>query len=209
MRSVVTGGAGFIGSHLTEFLLTAGDTVTVLDDLSTGSRGNLAAVREHPGLTFIEGSVLDTGLVKEVVSGADRVFHLAAAVGVHVIIDNPLHGMRVNLHGTEHVLEAAHRSNARVLLASTSEIYGKNTADLLSEDSDRILGSPLLSRWSYAGAKGIDEAFAHAYHRSDGLQVAIVRLFNTVGPRQVGHYGMVVPRLVPPGPARGAAHGLR
>ena len=196
MRSVITGGAGFIGSHLVEHLVAAGDEVLVLDDLSTGSPANIDGVQAHRNFSFVEGSVLDRRLVKEVLSGADRVFHLAAAVGVRVIVDQPLRSLRVNIHGTENVLEAALVTGTRMLLASTSEVYGKNTADALHEDADRILGSPLVSRWTYAAAKGIDEAFAHAYWREEGLEVAIVRLFNTVGPRQTGRYGMVVPNLV-------------
>ncbi len=196
MRTVITGGAGFIGSHLTEYLLEAGDTVTVLDDLSTGSLENLKDVRDNPAFTFREGSILDRDAVREVINGSDRVFHLAAAVGVHLIVDHPLESLRTNIHGTEVVLDACRDAGVDLLLASTSEIYGKNTADRLSEDSDRILGSPLKSRWTYAAAKGIDEAFAHAYWREYGLQVSIVRLFNTVGPRQTGRYGMVVPNLV-------------
>lgn len=196
MRSVITGGAGFIGSHLVEHLLALGDEVIVLDDLSTGSPANLDGARAHRNFSFVEGSVLDRRLVKKVLSGTDRVFHLAAAVGVRVIVDQPLRSLRVNIHGTENVLEAALTTGTRVLLASTSEVYGKNTADALHEDADRILGSPLVSRWTYAAAKGIDEAFAHAYWREEGLEVAIVRLFNTVGPRQTGRYGMVVPNLV-------------
>ncbi|MGH3771973.1 MAG: NAD-dependent epimerase/dehydratase family protein [Pseudonocardiaceae bacterium] len=196
MRSVVTGGAGFIGSHLVEHLLAAGDDVVVLDDLSTGTLDNLQTVALHPRLSFLRGSVLDRALVENTIAGCDRVFHLAAAVGVRVIVEEPLKSLRVNLHGTENVLDAALGAGARVLLASTSEIYGKNTADRLSEDADRILGSPLVSRWTYAAAKGIDEALAHAYWRERGLRAAIVRLFNTVGPRQTGRYGMVVPTLV-------------
>jgi UDP-glucose 4-epimerase len=196
MHSVVTGGAGFIGSHLVEHLLAAGDHVVVLDDLSTGTLDNLHAVERHPRLDFVRGSILDRDLVNTLITGCDRVFHLAAAVGVRVIIEQPLHSLRVNLHGTENVLEAAVSTQARVLLASTSEIYGKNSADRLPEDADRILGSPLIARWTYAAAKGIDEALAHAYWRQQNLPVTIVRLFNTVGPRQTGRYGMVVPTLV-------------
>lgn len=196
MRTVITGGAGFIGSHLTEYLLSAGDTVTVLDNLSTGDLRNLEASSSHPSFTFQEGSILDRAAVRQAVSGADRVFHLAAAVGVHLIVDHPLESLRTNIHGTEMVLDACLEEGSDLLLASTSEIYGKNTADRLSEDADRILGSPLKSRWTYAAAKGIDEAFAHAYWREYGLKVSIVRLFNTVGPRQTGRYGMVVPNLV-------------
>lgn len=195
-RSVVTGGAGFIGSHLTEYLLDRGDHVVVVDDFSTGRRENLAALAEHPRLTVVEGSILDRDLLRGAMTGADRVFHLAAAVGVHLIIDEPLRSLRTNIHGTENVVDLAHELGLTMLLASTSEVYGKNTADRLDEGADRILGSPLLSRWTYAVAKGIDEAYAHAYWSSLGLPVTIVRLFNTVGPRQTGRYGMVLPRLV-------------
>ncbi len=196
MRTAVTGGAGFIGSHLVEYLLERGDDVAIIDNLSTGRLENLQAVLEHPRLTFVEGTILDRGAVDEVVLGADRVFHLAAAVGVHLIVDHPLDSLRTNIHGTEVVLDASLAAGATLLMASTSEIYGKNAADSLPEESDRILGSPLKSRWTYAAAKGIDEAFAHGYWREFGLQVSIVRLFNTVGPRQTGRYGMVVPNLV-------------
>jgi UDP-glucose 4-epimerase len=196
MRTVITGGAGFIGSHLVEYVLAEGDDVVVLDDLSTGSLDNLRRVVESPGFSFVHGSVLDVDLVAATLAGADRVFHLAAAVGVRTIVEQPLKSLRVNIHGTENVLTAALTAGAWVLLASTSEVYGKNTADRLPEDSDRILGSPLVSRWTYAAAKGIDEAFAHAYWREQDLPVAIVRLFNTVGPRQTGRYGMVMPNLV-------------
>ncbi|WP_066520017.1 NAD-dependent epimerase/dehydratase family protein [Curtobacterium ammoniigenes] len=196
MKSIVTGGAGFIGSHLVERLLDAGDDVVVLDDFSTGRRANLDAVADRAALRVIEGSILDRRLVDEVVNGADRVFHLAAAVGVRLIVDRPLDGLRTNIHGTENVLDACVRSGARLLLVSTSEIYGKNTADRLHESSDRILGSPLTARWTYAAAKGIDEAFAHAYWNEFGLNVVIARPFNTVGARQTGRYGMVVPNLV-------------
>ena len=196
MISVVTGGAGFIGSHLVDRLLAEGDRVVVLDDLSTGTWLNLRAHLTNPRLTCVEGSVTDAEIVKGVMIGADRVFHLAAAVGVRRIIAHPLMSLRTNLHGTENVLQAALESDAVVVLASTSEIYGKNTADSLSEDADRIMGSPLVARWSYAAAKGIDECFAHAYHNELGLKVVTARLFNTVGPRQTGFYGMVVPNLV-------------
>jgi UDP-glucose 4-epimerase len=196
MKTVITGGAGFIGSHLTDYLLAHGDDVTVIDDFSTGNVANLAQASTDPRFTLIEGSVLDKRLVDQTIFDAERVFHLAAAVGVRRIIEEPLDSLRVNLHGTENVLEAALAANATMVLASTSEVYGLNTADALNEDSNRILGSPLVSRWTYAAAKGIDESFAHAYWREHGLHVAIVRLFNTVGPRQTGRYGMVVPNLV-------------
>jgi UDP-glucose 4-epimerase len=196
VRSVITGGAGFIGSHLAETLIEAGDDVVVIDDLSTGRRDNLDTVVDSEFFRFVHGSVLDEHAVDDVLVGADRVFHLAAAVGVRRIVDHPLESLRVNLRGTENVLEAARRAGASVLLASTSEVYGKNTADALDEDADRILGSALVARWTYAAAKGIDEAFGYAYWREFGVPVAIVRLFNTVGPRQTGRYGMVVPSLV-------------
>ncbi len=196
MRTVITGGAGFIGSHLVEHLLAKGDDIAVIDNLSTGRLENLADHLANPRLRFVEGSILDRAAVDDVVGGADRVFHLAAAVGVHLIVDHPLESLRTNIHGTETVLDSTLAAGAVLLLASTSEIYGKNASDSLPEDSDRILGSPLKSRWTYAAAKGIDEAFAHAYWREFGLQVSIVRLFNTVGPRQTGRYGMVVPSLV-------------
>jgi UDP-glucose 4-epimerase len=196
MRTLVTGGAGFIGSHLVEHLLATGDSVVVLDDLSSGRMANLQTVINHPALTFRYGSILDGTAVEQAVAGTDRVFHLAAAVGVRLIVEHPLQSLRVNIRGTENVLDASLRAESPVLLASTSEIYGKNTADSLSEDADRILGSPLLSRWTYAAAKGIDEAIAYVYWRELGLPVRIVRLFNTVGPRQTGRYGMVLPTLV-------------
>jgi UDP-glucose 4-epimerase len=196
MKSLVTGGAGFIGSHLVEHLLAAGDSVLVLDDLSTGNLSNLDAVRYHPRFQFVQGTILDPAVVLECVSQVDRVFHLAAAVGVKLIVEEPLNSLRANIHGTENVLMVCAETGATLLLASTSEVYGKNESDSLSEDSDRVLGSALKSRWSYAAAKGIDEAFAHAYYTQFGLPVSIVRLFNTVGPRQKGRYGMVVPNLV-------------
>ncbi|MCJ1707205.1 GDP-mannose 4,6-dehydratase [Microbacterium sp. VKM Ac-2923] len=195
-RSLVTGGAGFVGSHLVEHLLGLGDEVVVLDDLSTGSARNLAGVADHPRVTMVHGSILNPLTVGEAMQSCDRVFHLAAAVGVKLIVEQPLRGLRINIHGTENVLTAAIERQASVLLVSTSEVYGKNTADRLREDADRVLGDPLLSRWTYAGAKGIDEAFAKAYCDQEGLDVSIVRLFNTVGPRQTGRYGMVLPNLV-------------
>ena len=196
MKTAITGGAGFVGSHLVEYLLDRGDDVIILDNLSTGSLDNLATVRDNPRLTVIEGTILDRKAVDSLVRGADRVFHLAAAVGVKLIVAQPLLGLRTNIHGTENVLDACREHGTTLLLVSTSEIYGKNAADSLNEESDRILGSPLKSRWTYAAAKGIDEAFAHAYWTEYGLDVAIVRLFNTVGPRQTGRYGMVVPNLI-------------
>ena len=195
-RVLVTGGAGFIGSHLTERLIERGDAVTVLDDLSTGRRENLEALDGRPGFAFVDGSVLDEELVQRLASQADLVFHLAAAVGVDWVLRHPLRSLETNIRGTENVLRACAPGRRRLLIASTSEVYGKNDRDALSEDDDRVLGSARLSRWSYAAAKSIDEAFALAYWYERQLPVVVVRLFNTVGPRQTGVYGMVVPRLV-------------
>ena len=196
MRALVTGGAGFIGSHLTEALLVAGHEVTVLDDLSTGRLANLAAVEGHPRLEVSAGSVTDESLVRKLGGGADVVYHLAAAVGVRLILDQPVETIETNIVGTETILRAARETRPRVVLASTSEVYGKNDRVPLSEDDDRVLGPTTKSRWSYACSKAIDEFLALAYHREHALPVTIVRFFNTIGPRQTGRYGMVVPRFV-------------
>ena len=196
MKCFVTGAAGFIGSHLVEDLIAAGHVVVGLDDFSTGREQNLAAVAGHPRLQLERGSVVDQQAVDELTAGADSVVHLAAAVGAFVIRDKTLESLRTNIHGTENVVAAASRFGARLLVASTSEIYGKNMTVGLREDDDRIVGSPLRSRWSYAEAKAIDESLVDAYVRERGLQAVIVRLFNTVGPRQTGRYGMVIPRFV-------------
>lgn len=195
MDALITGGAGFIGSHLSEELLGAGHRVFALDDLSTGRLANVEHLLDDPRFEFAQGSVLDAELVDQLVSRCDRVFHLAASVGVRLILDNPLECYKNNVDGTERVLEAAQRYDARVLLASTSEVYGKNTSDALAEDDDRVMGSPLRTRWSYASAKAVDELYAYCYWRHKGLRAVIVRLFNTVGPRQTGRYGMVIPRF--------------
>ncbi|HXW47699.1 MAG TPA: NAD-dependent epimerase/dehydratase family protein [Streptosporangiaceae bacterium] len=195
MRCFVTGAAGFIGSHLTEDLLAAGHSVVGLDDMSTGREANLAEISDHPRFQLVTGSILDQRTVEELTSGADCVFHLAAAVGAFVIRDRALDSLRTNIHGTENVVAAASRHGARLLVASTSEIYGKNTKVGLREDADRVIGSPLRSRWSYAEAKAIDESLVDGYVRERGLRAVIVRLFNTVGPRQSGRYGMVIPRF--------------
>ena len=196
MRALVTGGAGFIGSHLADRLLDRGDQVVLLDDLSTGRLANIEHLTGSPDAEFVLGSVLNVDLVDHVVSRVDTIFHLAAAVGVNLIVEKPLESLMTNIRGTETVIEKAHKYGKRVLVTSTSEIYGKNTSDSLSEDDDRILGSPLKSRWSYSEAKAIDEILAYTYWREKGLETVIVRLFNTVGPRQTGSYGMVVPRFI-------------
>ena len=195
-RILVTGCAGFIGSHLTEALLTDGHEVTGLDDLSTGSMDNLRSVADHPQFDFVEGTILDGPLVNKLVGNADSVFHLAAALGVYTILHRTLDSLRTNVQGTENVVAAASDHEVRLLVASTSEIYGKNTRVGLREDDDRIIGSPLTARWSYAEAKAIDESLVAAYVNERGLRAVIVRLFNTVGPRQTGRYGMVIPRFV-------------
>jgi nucleoside-diphosphate-sugar epimerase len=196
MRIFVTGAAGFIGSHLCQALLHRGHEVAGLDDLSTGRLENLSAVSGDRRFRLVQGSVLDQAAVEELTDGADWVFHLAAAVGTFVIRDRTLDSMRTNLHGTENVVTASHRNRARLLLASTSEIYGKNDKIGLREDDDRVIGSPLMSRWSYSEAKAIDESLVEGYVRQRGLSATIARLFNTVGPRQTGRYGMVLPRFV-------------
>ena len=196
MRYLVTGGAGFIGSHLIDVLVAQGHSVIVLDDFSTGRHTNLDHHADGKQVEVVAGSILNESLVDDVVRRADAVFHLAAAVGVSLIVQRPLESLATNVRGSEVVLEKCHKYGRKVLVASTSEIYGKNTSDALNEEDDRILGSPTKTRWSYSEAKAIEEVLAHAYWRDKGLPTVTVRLFNTVGPRQVGHYGMVVPRFV-------------
>ena len=195
-KFLVTGGAGFIGSHLVDALVAQGHSVVVLDDLSTGRHDNLRQHAGSPYVEFVLGSILNEGLVDDVVRRSDVVLHFAAAVGVNLIVERPLESLAPNIRGSEIVLEKCHKYGRKVLVASTSEIYGKNTSDALNEEDDRILGSPLKTRWSYSEAKAIEEVLAYAYYREKGLPTVIVRLFNTVGPRQVGNYGMVLPRLV-------------
>jgi len=190
MRYLVTGGSGFIGSHLCETLVKRGDSVSVIDNLSTGSN------KLDYGIDFIEGSIFDQDLMAKLILNSDYVLHLAAAVGVFNIINKPLESLMTNIKGTEIILELCEKYNKPILITSTSEVYGKNNNVPLNEDSDRVLGSPLLSRWSYSEAKAVDESMAYFYYQEKGLEVRIVRLFNTVGPRQVGHYGMVVPRFI-------------
>ncbi|MFD7229313.1 NAD-dependent epimerase/dehydratase family protein [Streptomyces sp. NPDC059881] len=194
-KYLVTGGAGFIGSHLVDALLARGGPVVVLDDLSTGRVQNLAGARERGNLQFVHGSVLDEPLVDKLVGECDRVVHLAAAVGVKLIVEQPLRSFTVNTKGTETVIEAAYRHGRHVTLASTSEIYGKNSSGPLTEMSDRVLGSPSVPRWSYSTAKAVDEILAELYRREYGLRATVVRFFNTVGPRQSPAYGMVIPRF--------------
>src|SRR5216684_1100662 len=196
MRALITGGAGFIGSHLADALLAAGHSVTAIDNLSTGSRGNVEHLLERPQFQLVVDDVLNEPHVARLVSQADVVFHLAAAVGVKWIIDHPLLSIRTNLRATEIVLEQASRSKTKVVLASTSEVYGKNNQGPLREDADSIIGPTTITRWLYANTKATDEFLAYAYHRERALPVVIVRFFNTVGPRQTGRYGMVVPRFV-------------
>ena len=195
MRVLVTGGAGFIGSHLCEALLAQGHTVISLDDLSTGNLSNLLAIKQNPKFTSVTGSILDKALVEKLITSVDGIFHFAAAVGVEKIIKNPRQSLIINIEGSENVLVEAARQKKRVMLASSSEIYGKNPNMPLREDSDRLLGSALVARWTYSEAKAIDEAFARALFEEEGLEVQIVRLFNTVGPRQSPAYGMVIPRF--------------
>lgn len=196
MRYLVTGGAGFIGSHLCDALIAGGDEVTVLDDLSTGDPSNLAEVLHARGFRFVEGSILDHPLVTGLAAQADVVVHLAAAVGVKLIVERPLESLITNIRGTEIVLDAAAGAGCKVLITSTSEIYGKNAAGPVKEDDDRVLGSPFKARWSYSTAKAVDEILAKAYWRERGVPAIVARLFNCVGPRQTGAYGMVVPRFV-------------
>lgn len=196
MDLLITGGAGFIGSHLAEKCLQEGHRVTVVDDLSTGSLDNLAAVQGHNNFEFVYDSVRNASTMHLLVQKCDAVFHLAAAVGVQLIVDRPVHTIETNIHGTEVVLSTANKFRKKVLVASTSEVYGKSEAIPFHEDDDTVLGSTRFSRWSYACSKAIDEFLALAYHQQYGLPVVIVRLFNTVGPRQTGQYGMVIPRFV-------------
>lgn len=196
MRILVTGGAGFIGSHLCERLVNDGHTVTALDDFSTGQASNLANLKGVAQFTLVESSILDTVVLARLINNSDYVFHLAAAVGVFNIVNNPLASLLTNIRGTENVLEAAFTSNTPVFLTSSSEVYGKNISNSLKEGDDRVLGSPITLRWSYSEAKAIDESLAYAYFIEKQLDTRIVRFFNTVGPRQLGAYGMVVPRFV-------------
>jgi UDP-glucose 4-epimerase len=193
---LITGGAGFIGSHLAERLISDGHRVTVLDDLSTGREENIAALRKNERFQFVRDSVENEATVGTLMASCDAVYHLAAAVGVQLIIDQPVRTIRNIIHGTEVVLEAASRFGRGVLITSSSEVYGKGTRVPFAEDDDVTVGATRFSRWCYSYAKGVDEFLALAYHKEFSLPVTVVRLFNTVGPRQVGQYGMVLPRFV-------------
>jgi UDP-glucose 4-epimerase len=193
---LITGGAGFIGSHLADVLVMRGDEVVVLDDFSTGRRANVEHLAASGSAELIEGSVTDAPLIDRLMAGCDCCFHLASVVGVYLVVAHPLETLRRVVQGTDVVVSAASRHGTRLVFASTSEVYGKNSGGALREDSDRVLGSADKSRWAYAIAKCYGEEIAFGYHRERGADTTVVRLFNTIGPRQVGRHGMVVPRLV-------------
>ena len=194
MRVLVTGGAGFIGSHLTDALIARGDQVVALDNFSTGSTANIKHITKN--FEIIDGDIRNVDLINETTKDVDLVFHMAAALGVNTILESPLESISTNIAGSEVVLNAAAKHNKRILIASTSEIYGKNPKQPLNESDDRVVGSPQKIRWSYSDAKAIEEAMAFSLNQEKGLKVTTARLFNTVGPRQSAHYGMVVPRFV-------------
>jgi len=196
MRALVTGGAGFIGSHLAERLLKDGNKVVVIDNLSTGSLENIESFKNHAGFEFVEGDICNAELVEPLVEQSDVIFHLAAAVGVKLIAEDPVHTIETNIGGTEIVLNIANKFGRKILIASSSEVYGKSEAVPFHEDDDIVLGSTCLSRWSYACSKAVDEFLGLDFHQQYGLDVVICRFFNTIGPRQTGQYGMVVPRFV-------------
>ncbi len=196
MHALITGGAGFIGSHLSDALLADGHTVQIIDDLSTGSIQNIAHLKTHPGFSYVVESVNNEPLLAELVDAADVVFHLAAAVGVKKIVEEPVSTIETNVHGTEVVLRQANKKKKLVVLASTSEVYGKSADVPFDEEQDLVMGPTHKHRWAYACSKAIDEFLALAYHKEKKLPVVIVRLFNTVGPRQSGQYGMVIPNFV-------------
>jgi UDP-glucose 4-epimerase len=196
MRILVTGGFGFIGSHLCERLILEGHEVHILDSSSTGNIRNIQNIQGSSALSYSSDSILNRDILVELIKNSDYIFHLAAAVGVFNIVNKPLESLLTNIRGTENVLEIASRFKVPVFFTSSSEVYGKNIANSLKEDDDRIIGSPTVLRWTYSEAKAIDESLAYAYHLEENLEVRIVRFFNTVGPRQVGSYGMVIPRFV-------------
>jgi UDP-glucose 4-epimerase len=194
MRVFITGGAGFIGSHLSDHYVTVGDQVTILDNFSTGSKTNIAHLEGK--IAIVDGDIRNVDLVESLTKNADLVLHMAAALGVNTILESPLESMSINITGSEVVLNAASKFKKRIIIASTSEIYGKNSKQPLSETDDRVVGAPQKIRWTYSDAKAIEEAMAFSLHQEKNLPVTTVRLFNTVGPRQTGRYGMVVPRFV-------------
>jgi len=196
MKILITGGAGFIGSHLAEKLLKEGHTVSVIDNLSTGKYSNIIHLVKNQNFSYIIDSILNRDVLRNMVKNCDQIYHMAAAVGVKYIIDNPLLSLQTNIGGTENILEFANKYKKKVLLASTSEIYGKSNTVPFKEEDDRLLGSTHITRWSYSASKAIDEFLALAYYREKKLPVVIVRCFNTVGPRQTGQYGMVIPKFV-------------
>jgi len=196
MKALITGGAGFVGSHLAEALLEAGHEVHVIDNLSTGSIENIEQLKPRPRFSYTIDSVLNEPVLAELVDRADVVFHLAAAVGVRLIVESPVNTIETNVHGTEQVLKLANKKRKKVLLTSTSEVYGKANAVPFREDGDLVMGPTSKGRWSYACSKAIDEFLALAYHKEKRLPVVVARLFNTVGPRQTGRYGMVIPSFV-------------
>ncbi len=196
MRILITGGAGFIGSHLCELMLKAGHRVTVVDDLSTGSTDNISHMMGREDFELVRETVLNESTMTALVDRCDVIYHLAAAVGVQLIVDEPVHTIETNIHGSEVVLNLANKFSRKILIASTSEVYGKSTKTPFGEDDDTTLGSTRYTRWSYACSKMVDEFLALAYHNEYGLEAVICRFFNTVGPRQTGQYGMVVPRFV-------------
>jgi UDP-glucose 4-epimerase len=196
MRALVTGGAGFIGSHLTERLLKDGHQVAAIDNLSTGSLKNIENFKEHPRFEFVTGDIRNAGLMEPLVEHSDMIFHLAAAVGVKLIAEDPVHTIETNIGGTEIVLDIANKLGKKILLASSSEVYGKSEVVPFREEDNIVLGSTSISRWAYACSKAIDEFLGLAFYQQYGLGVVIGRFFNTIGPRQTGQYGMVVPRFV-------------
>lgn len=196
MKILVTGGAGFIGSHLSQELIKGGHSVVALDDLSTGTKSNIETLLSNPHFEFIQGSMLDKDVVRKLMERVDACMHLGAALGVQRILERPYESLVANTHGTEIAVTAAAELGKRFFLASTSELYGKNPKQPLNEESDRVIGSPQLVRWAYSEAKAIDESVVQMFHTSHGLKFVTGRFFNTVGPRQSGAYGMVLPRFV-------------
>jgi UDP-glucose 4-epimerase len=196
MRYLLTGGAGFVGSHLTELLLSQGHSVQVIDDLSTGSMDNIVPFKQHPKFSYVIDTMMNERLLAELVDQADVIFHLAAAVGVNLIVKSPVRTIETNVHGTELVLRHAEKKGTLVFVFSTSEVYGKSTEVPFNEDQDLVMGATVRHRWAYACSKAIDEFLALAYHRERKLPVVVIRMFNTVGPRQTGRYGMLIPNFV-------------